>query len=64
MLASFDSRYEVPSRNYFSKMAIPSLYASVVEQLKVELSKVQYFLSFMVKHWLVSLHKLYSAHHR
>ena len=43
MLNKFDARCEVPSQTYFSRTAIPTLYASVKEQVKQELSTVQYF---------------------
>ena len=43
MLNTFDAWFEVPSQTYFSRTAIPTLYASVREQVKQELSTVQYF---------------------
>ena len=33
LLDTFDSRYEIPSRNYFSRTALPTLYAQVFEFL-------------------------------
>ena len=45
MLNTFDAKCEVPSQTYFSRTAIPTLYASVREQVKQELSTVQYFLA-------------------
>ena len=33
LLDTFDSRYEIPSRNYFSRAALPTLYAQVFEFL-------------------------------
>ena len=42
---TLDSCSEIPSRSYFSKTAIPSLYASTVDKVKEELSSVQYFAS-------------------
>lgn len=38
----FDGRYEVPSRSYFSRTALPTLYASTRKQVNQELSNVQY----------------------
>lgn len=43
MLKSFDGRYELPSRSYFSRTAIPDLYISVREEVKKEIVPVQYF---------------------
>lgn len=37
------SRYQPPSRKYFTQTAIPSLYTSVREKVKEELSTVKYF---------------------
>ena len=43
LLNSLDPRYEVPSRSYFSRTALPTLYASTRDKVKQELSKVEYF---------------------
>ena len=43
LLQTFDSRYEIPSRSYFSKTAIPNLYASTRAHVKHEISQVQFF---------------------
>ena len=55
--------YKVPSRHYFSKIAIPVLYDLVRDQEKVGLVKQSpAFLIYhrpMAKHWDVLLHKLY-----
>ena len=45
MLKSFDGRYELPSRNYFSRTALPALYTSVKEKMKKEIASVQYFVA-------------------
>ena len=42
-LDTFDSRYEIPSRNYFSRTALPTLYAQVRDRIKTELTSVKYF---------------------
>ena len=34
MLAKFNSRYDLPSRNYFSRVAIPSLYSEVKSDIQ------------------------------
>lgn len=43
LLKTFDSRYQVPSRKYFSGTAIPNLYSSVRMGVQAELSSVEYF---------------------
>ena len=43
LLNSLDPRYELPSRFYFSRTAIPTLYASIRDKVKQELSKVPHF---------------------
>ena len=43
LLHSFDSQYELPSRKYFSKTAIPKLYAKNREIVEEELKSVDYF---------------------
>lgn len=43
MLKIFDSRYQPPRRKYFTQTAIPSLYTSIREKVKEELSTVKYF---------------------
>ena len=43
MLADFDVRYTIPSRNYFSRTAIPSLYASTSKILCQEILAAEYF---------------------
>lgn len=45
LMETLDRRYEIPSRSYFSKTAIPSLYAATVDKVKEELSSVQYYAS-------------------
>ncbi len=45
MLATFDSRYEPPSRKYFSKTAIPHLYSSVKERVEGEIVSLKFFSS-------------------
>ena len=43
MIDAFDSRYELPSRNHFSRIALPALYASVKQKVKQDISAQQYF---------------------
>ena len=45
LVKALDNRYQLPSRSYFSKNAIPSLYTATVNKVKEELSSVQYFAS-------------------
>ena len=40
---TFDPRYELPSRSYFSRTAIPALYESVRERVKQDLAEVFFF---------------------
>ena len=42
MLADFDVRYTIPSRNYFSRTAIPSLYASTRKIVCQEILAAEY----------------------
>ena len=41
LLKSFDSKYEVPSRKYFSQTALPALYAKTQETVSNELEEVR-----------------------
>uniref|UniRef100_A0A1X7V255 BED-type domain-containing protein n=1 Tax=Amphimedon queenslandica TaxID=400682 RepID=A0A1X7V255_AMPQE len=43
MLKSFDPRYELPSRKYFSQVAIPALYVATTDKVKQELAEVANF---------------------
>ena len=43
MLIAFDSRYQIPSRNYFSRTALPSLYCSTKERVAAEIQQVRFF---------------------
>ena len=45
MLKTFDHRYEIPSRSYFSRTAIPALFAVTKEKVANQLTKVEYFAS-------------------
>lgn len=45
MLATFDRRYEPPSRKYFSKTAIPRLYSSVKETVETKIASMKFFSS-------------------
>ena len=40
LLQSFDGRYKLPSRKYFSETAIPSLYFNETAKLLKELSRI------------------------
>ena len=43
LMRTFDPRYELPSRSYFSRTAIPALYESVRERVKQDLAEVFFF---------------------
>ena len=43
MLKTFDPRYDLPSRKYFSQTAIPALYTSIKERVTQELADVGHF---------------------
>ena len=43
MLNVFDARYTLPSRNYFSHTALPTLYSSVRQKVTEELHQVNYY---------------------
>jgi len=51
MLKTFDSRYQPPSRKYFSNTAIPSLYATERAKLQEELSSSVKFYSGTTDLW-------------
>ena len=43
MIDAFDLRYELPSRNYCSRIALPALCTSVKQKVKQDISTQQYF---------------------
>ena len=43
MVRKLDPRYEVPSRKYFSKTALPLLYAETHERVTKELQEAEYY---------------------
>ena len=43
LLTTFDSRYQLASRSYFSRTAIPALYAQVRERIHGQLRHAKYF---------------------
>ena len=43
MLKAFDPRYQIPGRNYFSRIALPSLYTSTKERVAAEIQQVYFF---------------------
>ena len=45
MVKTFDSRYDIPSRNHISRIALPSLHATVKQQVKQEISSISHFSS-------------------
>lgn len=45
LLAAFDSRYDLPSRNYFSRTAIPTFFAKVRETVKREVREADFYSS-------------------
>ena len=66
MLRQFDGRYTLPSRHYFSRTAIPNLYASIREIVSRELQgaiyishqQLTYGQVLVLSHTLVSLYTL------
>lgn len=45
MVSILDRRYKIPSRNYFSQVAIPDMYNTCRTSVSFELSGVEYFAS-------------------
>lgn len=45
MINTFDKRYTLPSRKYFSRTALPKLYSSLKEKVRKELEGVTFFSS-------------------
>ena len=43
LVRSFDKRYELPDRSYFSRTALPALYAKVRSDVKTDLESASYF---------------------
>lgn len=43
LVETLDSRYELPSRSYFSRTALPELYTQVRDRVKAELGSITYF---------------------
>ena len=43
LLKEFDPQYVLPSLKYFSKIAIPTLYAKTCEKVVSEIGRVQFF---------------------
>uniref|UniRef100_A0A668TV34 Uncharacterized protein n=1 Tax=Oreochromis aureus TaxID=47969 RepID=A0A668TV34_OREAU len=43
MINTLDKRYTVPSRNYFSNVALPALYTQCRATVETELQAVQHF---------------------
>ena len=41
---AFDTRYDIPSRNYFLRTALPSLYSTTKERVAAEIQQVRFFL--------------------
>ena len=51
MLAKFNSRYDLPSRNYFSRVAIPSLYSEVKSDIQQQINNGQFFYAGTTDLW-------------
>jgi len=51
MLAKFNPRYDLPSRNYFSRIAIPSLYSEVKSEIQQQFSDGQFFYAGTTDLW-------------
>lgn len=45
LMKEVDRRYQVPSRNYFSQVAIPQMYEVCVVTVKAELQQVDFYTS-------------------
>ncbi len=45
LVETLDSRYELPSRSYFSRAALPELHTQVKDRVKAELGSITYFWS-------------------
>ena len=45
MVKTFDSCYDIPSRNHISRIALPSLHATVKQQVRQEISPISHFSS-------------------
>ena len=43
MVRKLDPRYEVPSRKYLTKIALPSLYAEIRERVTNKLQEAEYY---------------------
>ena len=43
MLTQFDNRYELPSRKYFSQVALPALYAKIRDNVESEVQGITYY---------------------
>ncbi|XP_057183056.1 E3 SUMO-protein ligase ZBED1-like [Triplophysa rosa] len=43
MIRTLDKRYQLPSRNYFSQVAIPELYNKCRSEVQLEISTVKFF---------------------
>ncbi len=45
LINKFDRRYQLPSRNYFSHVAIPQMYDTCVKTVSSELCQVDFYAS-------------------
>ncbi len=43
LINTLDKRYVIPSRNYFSQVALPSLYAKCRESIESDLQKIEFY---------------------
>lgn len=43
MIRTLDKRYQLPSRNYFSQVAIPELYVKCRSEVQLEITAVKFF---------------------
>lgn len=43
MIKTLDKRYEMPSRNYFSKVALPALYKQCREEIRKEIADLPFY---------------------
>ena len=51
MLTKFNPRYDLPSRNYFSRVAIPSLYSEVKSHIQQQITNGLFFSAGTTDLW-------------
>ena len=51
MLAKFNLRYDLPSRNYFSRIVKPSLYSEIKSDIQQQINNGQFFYAATTDLW-------------